>query len=68
MLPAWHIVGDLQIVAIRDYHLKQFLGRESKDELTRYVNISQPCRRDPPSRDGWNSWRSSFPSACNRGI
>lgn len=55
MLPAWHVVGDLQIVAIRDHHLKQFLGRESKDELTRYVNISQPCRRDSPSRDGWNS-------------
>lgn len=40
MLPAWHIVGDLQIVVIRNHHLKQFLGRESKDELTRYVDIS----------------------------
>lgn len=34
------MAGDLQVVVIRNHHLKQFLGREIKEELTRYVTIS----------------------------
>lgn len=43
MLPAWHVVGDPQIAVVRNHLLKQLLGRESKDGLTRNVSI-------PPGR------------------
>lgn len=56
MLPAWHRADDLQIVVVGYHHLKQFLGRESKDELSRYVNISLATLQESfPSLDGWNS-------------